>query len=270
MATQLPSTVQLRVEQTLDQYLHWQVDSTLPERPETAQFMSGGRSNICLKASAGEQHFVIRVDGPNVRKLGLNRRVEWHVQQSAWRRGLAPRPVYFNPELGVLVSQFCAAERQPAEPETELGGVAGLLRQIHALPRVKYRLQPLDRARHYAGLLQQSALPKTVESLCLRLQRTAVICLCHNDLLRANRLYSGGQLLALDWEYAAMGDPWFELAVICEDDALGEDQRRQLLTSYLSREPHRKQWQRLSDYCQVYGYLTELWERITEATEVAR
>ncbi|MCY4428712.1 MAG: phosphotransferase family protein [Halieaceae bacterium] len=270
MAAKLPPKVQLRVEQTLDQYSHWQVDSSLPERPEAVRLLSGGRSNFSLKASAAEQHFVIRVDGPNIRRLGLNRKLEWHVQLSAWRRGLAPRPVYFNPELGVLVSRYCEAESWHAQPEVELGQVAELLRRIHALPAVKYRLQPLDRARHYAGLLHQGALPKTFESLCLRLQRTAITCLCHNDLLRANRLYSGGQLLALDWEYAAMGDPWFELAVICEGDALGDDQRRQLLTRYLSREPGRKQWQRLSDYCRVYGYLTELWERITEATELAR
>ena len=47
---------------------------------------------------------------------------------------------------------------------------------------------------------------------------------CHNDLLAPNRLRSGGKLWALDWEYCAMGSPWFDLAVIsCGENYSHED-----------------------------------------------
>ena len=46
--------------------------------------------------------------------------------------------------------------------------------------------------------------------------------LCHNDLLRANRIYSGGKLWAIDWEYCAMASPWYDIAVIVNGDALNE------------------------------------------------
>ncbi len=268
MATQLSATTQLKIEQALDQYRHWQVSP--PLRPGRQQTLPGGRSNVSVKVSAQEQQFVIRVDGPHSQRLGLNRAVEWRVQTAAWQRGLAPRPIYFNPELGVLVSQYCAAPRPRWEPGTELPCVARLLRRIHELPKVKYRLQPLDRAHRYCGLLQRTRVPGELETLCLRLQRSATICLCHNDLLRGNRLGNADQLLAVDWEYAASGDPWFELAAICEGDELSSGECRQLVNAYLGCEPSRRQRQRLSDYRQVYAYLTELWERITAASAVVR
>jgi thiamine kinase-like enzyme len=35
---------------------------------------------------------------------------------------------------------------------------------------------------------------------------------CHNDLLNANFLDDGTRLWIVDWEYAGMGDPFFDLA----------------------------------------------------------
>jgi thiamine kinase-like enzyme len=59
---------------------------------------------------------------------------------------------------------------------------------------------------------------------------------CHNDLLNANFIDDGRRLWIVDWEYAGMGDPFFDLgnfAVNHELDAAGE---HALLESYGSAE----------------------------------
>ena len=34
---------------------------------------------------------------------------------------------------------------------------------------------------------------------------------CHNDLLNANFIDDGARIRIIDWEYAGMGDPFFDL-----------------------------------------------------------
>ncbi|MBA3729070.1 MAG: phosphotransferase, partial [Actinobacteria bacterium] len=55
---------------------------------------------------------------------------------------------------------------------------------------------------------------------------------CHNDLLNANFLDDGERLRIVDWEYAGMGDPFFDLANFSINHELDEPGRLLLLTAY--------------------------------------
>jgi thiamine kinase-like enzyme len=88
--------------------------------------------------------------------------------------------------------------------------------------------------------------------------------LCHNDLLRANRLHSAGRLWAIDWEYCAMGDPWFDLAVVATGDQLDGAQRTALLKAYLHREPTSDDYLNLHRHNCVYRYLELLWHGVVQ------
>jgi thiamine kinase len=268
MATELSNPARLKFQQAIDQYSHWHCDTPLPEKPQLIRLLDGGRSNISALAGTGaatdSHQFVMRLDGVNPQRLGLNRNAEWHIQLAAHGANLAPRPVYFNPELGILVSQFCELDDRAMPRQTEITHIADLLRGIHQLPRVKFRMQVLDRVRRYLAHLPGQKIDSDIETLCEKLQQNASQCLCHNDLLAANRLQHQGGILAIDWEYAATGDPGFDLAAICEGDSLSEAECDQLLADYLQVSPSPQQGQRLADYRRVYRYLTGLWEQLTE------
>ena len=45
---------------------------------------------------------------------------------------------------------------------------------------------------------------------------------CHNDLLAANFIRGAEQLWIVDWEYAGMGDRYFDLANFAVNNELGE------------------------------------------------
>jgi thiamine kinase-like enzyme len=55
---------------------------------------------------------------------------------------------------------------------------------------------------------------------------------CHNDLLNANFIDDGVRLWLVDWEYAGMGDPFFDLGNFAVNHELTEESERALLSAY--------------------------------------
>jgi thiamine kinase-like enzyme len=55
---------------------------------------------------------------------------------------------------------------------------------------------------------------------------------CHNDLLNANFLEDATGIRIVDWEYAGMGDRFFDLANFSINHELGEEGRTELLVAY--------------------------------------
>ncbi len=265
MAAPLPHPVRLKLEQTLAQWRHWRGEPRLPGRPVFLRALSGGASNFALLVEAGER-FVVRIDGIDPAAHRLHRQGEWQTLVAAHAAGLAPQPRYFNPELGSLVCDYLPADT--AQP-TETADVGRLLRRIHRLPARHHRLDLPERLLSYEKMLAQrgpglarelAAWAAPVRRLLglLEPDRHAPV-LCHNDLLRANRLYSGGRLRALDWEYSAMGCPWFDLGVVAGGDDLDEAAQARLLEHYLEQPPGDSERRRLRRYACVYRYLELLW-----------
>lgn len=266
MVTTLSQPERLSAQRALAQWRVWQTSVPLAGAPELVARLSGGRSNTTLLVARGDSHFALRIDGVEHRRLGLSRDAEYRAWKNAAQQALAPLPVYFNPDLGVLVSQWQAADVGVPDRAVELAAVAALLRDIHSLPAIHFRLRPRDRARRYQALCGDSnRVCKDFDAACERLAAfSSQHCLCHNDLLAANRLWHGEKLFALDWEYAAMGDPLFDLAAVCEGDALTDEDCNALLQCYYGdADPPASLAQRLADNRLVYRHLSHLWERAT-------
>lgn len=264
MAQSLSHNQQLILDQALNTWQSWTCAQPLAHKPEVMERLDQGLSNYNWRLQSGEQQFVLRLDRLSPQKLGLSRSAEQRALDQAATAGLAPMRVWSNPELGVLISHYIQAQ---TPPDPGLEDIAGLLRQIHRLPPIKFRLKPMDRARRYLN-----ALPSTVSlavdfvGACQRLGAApeSEYRLCHNDLLRANRLWDGQRLLALDWEYAAMGHPLFDLAVICEGDNLDQTQCEMLIQAYCGDQAvPASVSDSLEDARIVYRELSRLWNLTT-------
>ena len=59
---------------------------------------------------------------------------------------------------------------------------------------------------------------------------------CHNDLLNANFIDDGERIRIVDWEYAGMGDPFFDLGNFSINHELSPDEDAILLAAYDGRE----------------------------------
>ena len=59
--------------------------------------------------------------------------------------------------------------------------------------------------------------------------------LCHNDLLNANFIDDGVSIRIVDWEYAGMGDRFFDFGNFAVNHQLTEDDEAALLMAYFGR-----------------------------------
>ena len=265
MASALPRNIQLKLEQTLSRWPHWRCAPELTRIPNVIRILTPGLSNFSVLVEA-EQYFVVRIDGLDPASNGLNRQTEWRTLAAAHGAGLAPRPCYFNPELGSLVCCYLAPETSDNADITDVGR---LLRAVHQLPSRHHRLNLVERILQYERQLQRKGRrrhadlrksgAKVLEILAAMDHKPSSAVLCHNDLLQANRIYSAGRLWAIDWEYCAMGSPWYDLAVIVNGDVLSSAETDALVTAYLGRTPDIQERIQLYQYSCIYRYLELLW-----------
>ena len=265
MVASLPGNIRLRLEHTLAQWRHWDCAPVLPAPPRTLGLLGAGLSNVSVLVEAGRR-FVVRIDGIDPAVHSLSRLGEWRSLGAASLVGLAPPPRYFNPELGSLVCDYLEPD---ASQPLVIADIARLLRRIHQLPPRHQRLDLPERLLGYEKRLAQRAQARAqqLESYQTAVRARLASALevrcravhCHHDLLQANRLYSGGRLFALDWEYSAMGNPWYDLAVVSAGDSLSAQDADLLLETYLGRPAKAAERRLVRSFGCVYRYLEIMW-----------
>ena len=75
-----------------------------------------------------------------------------------------------------------------------------------------------------------AAIGRRIELACL--ENPIELRPCHNDLLNANFIDDGQRIRIVDWEYAGMGDPFFDLGNFSINHELGADEDSALLAAY--------------------------------------
>jgi len=75
-----------------------------------------------------------------------------------------------------------------------------------------------------------AAIGRRIELACLA--NPIELRPCHNDLLNANFIDDGQRIRIVDWEYAGMGDPFFDLGNFSINHELGADEDAALLAAY--------------------------------------
>ncbi len=208
--------------------------SLWPGRSIAVERLGGGITNHNFKVTAGGELYVLRVGGKDTDLLGIDRDDEHEAAQLAARLGIGPPVERF--ERGCLVTAYVEGETGRAAPAE----VGPLLARLHAAPPIRSRFDPFRVVEIYrrtaaergvavpAGYGRALDTARTIE----RLRRGATLVPCHNDLLAANFIHDGERVWIVDWEYAGMGDPCFDLANYAVSNGLDEDGERELLDAY--------------------------------------
>ena len=83
---------------------------------------------------------------------------------------------------------------------------------------------------------------------------------CHNDPLCENWVIDcDGRMYLIDWEYAGMNDPMWDLADVSIEASLGERNDDILLASYFNKEPTVFEYARFQANKLFLDYLWTLW-----------
>jgi len=227
------------VEEVVTRLPQWQAATDISVSP-----LEGGITNRNYRVDAGGKSYVLRIPGANAELLGINREYEYRTQTIAGEIGLAPEVVAFIEPEEYLVTRFIEGRPIPAEEIREpknLARIAALLNEIHSMPSIPGVFSPFMVVRSYAKIAREHNvtfpekfdwLISQMEDAEAAMQNTSRIQRpCHNDLLNGNFLL-GNKLYVLDWEYAGMGDVFFDLANFSNNHELSEDEDRFLLDCY--------------------------------------
>ena len=219
------------------------VERVWPGREARVEVLGGGITNHNLKVDVDGEQYVLRVAGKDTGLLGIDRTVELAATEAAAQAGIGPEVVAFVEPEGWLVTRFVAGATPPVERMREadtLVRVAAALRAFHDGPAIpgtfdSFRVVETYRA---TALERGGRVPKEYEwahEVAGRVgaKRSANAPVpCHNDLLNANFLDDGERLCIVDWEYAGMGDRFFDLANFSINHELGDDATATLLGAY--------------------------------------
>ena len=219
----------------------------LAGRELTLTSLSGGitNRNFRVDAAGTTDRWVIRLAGNDTHLLGISREVEHAATVAAAGVGVGPEVTAFIRPEGYLVTRFIVgspvsdeAVRQPGT----LRRVADSLRRIHDGPAIPGLFVPLRICEAYRALAMARgvSIPAAYEAAAeigRRIERAFLadpleLRPCHNDLLNANFIDDGARIRIIDWEYAGMGDPFFDLGNFSINHELTEAQDRILLEAY--------------------------------------
>jgi thiamine kinase-like enzyme len=251
-----------------------------------AEPLPGGLTNLNYRIHGAPEEYVLRVTG-EAEMLGADREAEYAATVMAGGLGIGPQVLaYLRPEK-ILITRFVDGHLVPPEQmrtTAMLGQVASTIRRLHEGPAIDAAFSAFGIVETYRENAQWLGVPlpdafhwswERAEEMRAALSADPPPpCLCHNDLLNANFLLERGRLLIVDWEYAGMGDPFFDLANFSTNHDLTEDDDRTLLRAYLGRARERdfariRLLRIMSDFREAMWGVVQQGLRTTDADYVA-
>lgn len=229
--------------------------------------LSDGPTNTSYLVRRGEELCVLRIDKPMARELGLDRDAEHDVSESTFLAGLGAEPLHYDADNGISLRRYLpgrAWSELDLHNAAKLELLAGRMRDLHALPAVGNQYEPGLAARRYArqlGTTEAREIADAANLLLADLRYTPYReSLCHNDLVAGNILEGSKGLKFIDWEYAGMGDPWFDVAVVIEHHGLSDTLAGGFVQAYLRRAARAPELERLESWRRFYRALLSLWK----------
>ncbi len=219
------------------------VERVWPGRSAQIEILGGGITNRNFKVTLDDGAYVLRIGGKDTELLGIDRRIEYEASLAAAAVGVGPEVVAFVEPEGYLVTRFIGGAVVGPEVLQEaeaLRRIAQSLRAVHAGPPIAARFDSFRVVEAYAataathGVIVPPAYERARATAALveRARGPVPERPCHNDLLTANFIDDGRRIRIVDWEYAGMGDVFFDLANFAVNNGLSDEQTTALLGAY--------------------------------------
>jgi thiamine kinase-like enzyme len=223
------------------------VQTQLGELRAGPEPLGGGITNHNWRARFGDDDVVLRVAGRQTDLLGIDRATERDATAAAAALGIAPEVLAFLPQHGCLVTRFVAGDPVPDAALREPACLRAIARELRAFhdggPRLATRFDVPDLAVVYLATARRygAQVPPAADACAALASRIAAALRdgpehapapCHDDLLAANLLRDGDQLWIVDWEYAGMGDRYFDLGNLSINNGFTDADDERLLEAY--------------------------------------
>jgi thiamine kinase-like enzyme len=215
-----------------------------PGRDPILTPITSGITNANVKVDVDGGAFVVRLPGTDTELLGIDRKAELHATRTAAAAGVGPEVVDFI--AGCLVTRFVPGapiSENDLQREEVLAAVVRSVRAIHVSPPIPSSFPVFRIVERYRDLAAERGVPipvayREAHEFAGRIERAFARnpmppANCHNDLLNANFLREGDHVWIVDYEYAGVGDPFFDLGNLSINNGLGADAQETLLRLYV-------------------------------------
>jgi aminoglycoside phosphotransferase (APT) family kinase protein len=220
--------------------------------------------------------YTLKAAAAHAAEFALDMAWEAQLLERAGSLCLAPALVYFDLERSFMISRWVEGRSwssDEAMAEANIAKMGALLRRVHSLPiPLSPRLMnPASWVQVYGEALSRRgrgvpdpALRVAAESHLREFSGlpAAAGVVCHSDLHSMNLLSRDESLVLLDWEYAHISDPFWDLAGWAANNDFEPHAQGELLRQYLGRAPAPGEWRRLRLLMWLYDYVCLLWSQL--------
>ena len=240
--------------------------------------MGGGLTNRNYKVTLSNGKMIaMRIAGQGTDEY-LNRAAEKRNAALVSGLGINAEVYFFDLKTGSQLSHFINGRTLTPEDfqndREVLKKTADIMRKYHTCGQeFADDFGPLREIRSYFKILRGSNFSefyKELEVIKPRLLDVAEAYIncpqkrvpCHNDPLSANFMEEGDRLYLIDWEYAGMNDPTFDLAAIINENCLDDEAAEYFLECYYGGELTEEQRARVHISRFVADALWAVWSLV--------
>jgi thiamine kinase-like enzyme len=253
----------------------------LDERDIKVRRLGGLTNEVFYVDHAGEQ-YVLRLPGKGTEEY-INRAHERQAAKEAARVKVAPDVVYVDDATGIMVTRYADdnVTMSPKLFKTRKGAAARAaeaLKRLHASDaKFPARFELFAMIDDYLKVLSTKdvELPegyndalKQAEKVrkALAAHRLPLVA-CHCDPLCENFLDTGKRMWIVDWEYAGMNDPMWDLGDLAVEGQFTPSLEDELLAAYFPEGPSSAERGRFVIYKAMCDLLWTLWGLIQLANK---
>lgn len=248
------------------------LQGSVGEKNITAVIRMGGLTNRTYKVETTDGAYMVRLPGEGTEEI-INRADEKVSTELACNVGIDAKLYYFDAQTGIKVSQFiddsetmCAAHLRE---EKNIRHVAAVFKILHTSGvDTKVPFDVIDMAETYEKFILKKGgkmyddyaeVKAYIDEVKSNYMPTVTKVPCHNDALCENWVLQGNRMYLIDWEYAGMNDPMWDLADVSIEAEFDASMDKTMLDTYFERTATAGEWKAFQINKVLIDYLWSLW-----------
>ena len=187
----------------------------------------------------------------------INYKLEKEIYDKIEPLKISEKVIFLDDKKGIKISKFVHNTRFYVNTpnEEQMRYVSKILKKLHnSKIKVSKEYDAIKKINYYQKYVDSASFidekyEKIVFKEIASLDDKKEYCLCHNDLVHHNLLFKFNGLVLIDWEYASMNSPLFDLASFISENNLSREQEEFFLKEYYGYKFSNLKMKKVDIYC---------------------
>ena len=239
----------------------------------------GGMTNKNFKVNINKEDYILRIPGNGTEEM-INRKGEKYNTKVVSKLGLDTDILYFNEFNGIKLSKYInnaeTINPKTAKREENMKLITSILKKLHNSGETfETKFNVFDKIEEYEVLLEESGgktfedyyeIRRKIFNLKEIIELYGVnLSPCHNDTVPENFVKDENRIYLIDWEYAGMNDPMWDLGAHILECDFTEDEEELFLNIYFDGNIDENSKTKILIYKICQDFLWSIWTNIKEA-----